>query len=97
MVSAVVAHGTNCDRESKKERPREINRPSPDLWLVGWLVGWDQVRRRGTSERSTTDCVIDRLDVEFKRADDGSLLDVAEVLVGVVRHLAIHSFQSGAG
>ena len=54
------------------------------------MVGWDQVR--STRESSTTDCVIDRLDVEFKRADDGSLLNVAEVLVALVHHLAAHSF-----
>ena len=46
----------------------------------------------GHGIKCTTDCVIDRLDVEFKGADDGSLLDVAQVLVAPVHHLAVYSF-----
>ena len=34
-----------------------------------------------------TDCVMDGLDVEFERADDLPLLEVAQVLVALVHHL----------
>ena len=38
-------------------------------------------------ESVCTDCVMDGLDVEFERADDLPLLEVAQVLVALVHHL----------
>ena len=80
----------------KQERPKEINRPWPwtDLWLVG--IKWKSFPEkptRGRERKYTTDCIIDGLDVEFKRADHVSLLNLAEVLVALVHHLAARSYS----
>ena len=51
------------------------------------MAGWDSVQRGKASV--STDCVMDGLDVEFERADDLPLLEVAEILVALVHHLAV--------
>ena len=58
------------------------------------MAGWDKVTRGKAIV--CTDCVMDGLDVEFERADDLPLLEVAEILVALVHHLAVshlHSFR----
>ena len=51
------------------------------------MAGWDKVQKGKASV--CTDCVMDGLDVEFERADDLPLLEVAEILVALVHHLAV--------
>ena len=85
MASSAVpcVSTSNCEMARKQESPKEINRPRPDyLWLV---VGIKSLESGKASV--CTDCVMDGLDVEFERADDLPLLEVAQVLVALVHHL----------